>query len=152
MFWIGGASLIWIGVGVVLMDGGAQANHLTNQTVIFGLSPEERSRVNSIYMVGYFLGGALGTAVAAGLAARGVAGGLRGWWDCGDLGDSGPSEVCLRATRAVRRCRREGEARGPFSGGGMRAPTSPDTSRSMLRENAREPHVACTDAGDGVDR
>ncbi|MFT3694126.1 MAG: MFS transporter [Kofleriaceae bacterium] len=65
VFWLGGASLIWIGVGVVLMDGGAQANHLTNQTVIFGLSPEERSRVNSIYMVGYFLGGALGTAIAA---------------------------------------------------------------------------------------
>lgn len=65
VFWLGGASLLWIGIGVVLMDGGAQANHLTNQTVIFGLAPEERSRVNSIYMVGYFLGGALGTAIAA---------------------------------------------------------------------------------------
>lgn len=58
-------SLIAICVGVVLLDAGVQASHLTNQTVVFGLAPEERSRVNAIYMVGYFLGGALGTAVAA---------------------------------------------------------------------------------------
>ena len=58
-------SLVAISFGVVLLDAGTQANQLTNQTVIFGLAPDERSRINAIYMVAYFLGGALGTAVAA---------------------------------------------------------------------------------------
>lgn len=58
-------SLVAIGVGVVLLDAGTQANQLTNQTVIYGLAPAERSRINAIYMVAYFLGGALGTAIAA---------------------------------------------------------------------------------------
>jgi predicted MFS family arabinose efflux permease len=77
VFYAGASSLVVICAGVVLMDAGAQANHLTNQTVIFGLAPEERGRVNAIYMVGYFLGGALGTAVAAQAWERG------GWtWVC----------------------------------------------------------------------
>lgn len=58
-------SLVAIGLGVVLLDAGTQANQLTNQTVIYGLASAERSRINAIYMVAYFLGGALGTAVAA---------------------------------------------------------------------------------------
>jgi predicted MFS family arabinose efflux permease len=65
VFFAGSASLIAIGVGVVLLDAGTQANQLTNQTVIYGLAPDERSRINAIYMVSYFLGGALGTALAA---------------------------------------------------------------------------------------
>lgn len=64
-------SLIAIGAGVVLLDAGVQASHLTNQTVVFGLAPEERSRVNAIYMVGYFLGGAFGTALGAQAWQRG---------------------------------------------------------------------------------
>ena len=62
---LGGASLLAIGVGVVLLDGGSQANHLANQTVVFGLNPELRNRLNAIYMVSYFLGGAAGTALGA---------------------------------------------------------------------------------------
>jgi predicted MFS family arabinose efflux permease len=58
-------SLVAIGAGVLLLDAGVQANHLTNQTVLLGLVPAERNRINAIYMVSYFLGGALGTAVAA---------------------------------------------------------------------------------------
>jgi predicted MFS family arabinose efflux permease len=68
---IGGDYLIAICAGVVLLDAGAQANHLTNQTVILGLVPAERNRANAIYMVGYFLGGALGTAIAAQAWERG---------------------------------------------------------------------------------
>ncbi len=64
-------SLVGIGAGIVLLDAGVQANHLTNQTVIFGLSPPERSRINAIYMIVYFLGGALGTAVGAQAWAHG---------------------------------------------------------------------------------
>jgi len=64
-------SLIAIGAGVILLDAGTQANQLTNQTVIYGLAPAERSRINAIYMVAYFLGGALGTALAAQAWQRG---------------------------------------------------------------------------------
>ncbi|MCL2779225.1 MAG: MFS transporter [Polyangiaceae bacterium] len=67
IFWIGQRSLIVIGVGVVLLDAGVQASQLTNQTVIFGLTPALRSRINALYMVSYFGGGALGS-VSASLA------------------------------------------------------------------------------------
>ena len=55
-----GGHLLSIVVGVVLLDFGAQANHISNQTRIFALREEARSRVNTIYMVTYFAGGALG--------------------------------------------------------------------------------------------
>jgi len=55
-----GGSLLGIAVGVVLLDFGAQANHISNQARIFALREEARSRVNTIYMVTYFAGGALG--------------------------------------------------------------------------------------------
>jgi predicted MFS family arabinose efflux permease len=71
VFYASAESLLGICIGVLLLDAGCQANHLTNQTVIFGLDPAERSRVNAIYMIGYFLGGALGTAVSAQAWERG---------------------------------------------------------------------------------
>jgi predicted MFS family arabinose efflux permease len=49
----------------VLLDVGMQANHLANQTVIFGLTPALRNRINAIYMVVFFIGGAAGTTVGA---------------------------------------------------------------------------------------
>ncbi len=64
-FALGRESLFAICIGVVLLDAGQQGSHLTNQTTVFGLAPEERNRVNAIYMVGVFLGGAAGTAIAA---------------------------------------------------------------------------------------
>lgn len=67
VFFFGAASLVAVGVGVVLLDLGVQSNLLTNQTVIYGLSPELRSRTTAVYMVVYFLGGAGGT-VAGSLA------------------------------------------------------------------------------------
>jgi predicted MFS family arabinose efflux permease len=57
----------WAGliVGVILMDMGVQATHIANQSIIFGLSPNARNRVNTVYMVTYFVGGALGTFLAS---------------------------------------------------------------------------------------
>jgi len=49
----------------VLLDAGVQASHLANQTIIFGLSPALRNRINAVYMVSYFIGGAAGTIAAA---------------------------------------------------------------------------------------
>jgi predicted MFS family arabinose efflux permease len=65
VFVLGARSLVAIGLGVVILDAGVQASHLTNQTVIFGMRPELRSRLNALYMVSYFAGGALGTFAAS---------------------------------------------------------------------------------------
>jgi predicted MFS family arabinose efflux permease len=48
-------------VGVVLLDIGVQAGHVSNQTRIYALLPEARSRLNMVYMVCYFSAGALGS-------------------------------------------------------------------------------------------
>ena len=60
-----GRSLVGLGAGVVLLDLGAQGNHITNQTRIFGLDPAHRSRINTVYMATYFAGGALGSWLGA---------------------------------------------------------------------------------------
>jgi len=57
--------LLGIAASVVLLDFGAQANHISNQTRIFALREEATSRVNTIYMVAYFSGGALGASAGA---------------------------------------------------------------------------------------
>ena len=59
-----GGSLWGIGLGVVLLDLGVQGSHVSNLARIHALSPAERSRRNTVYMVTYFAGGALGTALA----------------------------------------------------------------------------------------
>lgn len=61
---VGAASVFWIVVGVLLMDFGAGLSHSANQSSAFALRPDARGRINSVYMSGYFLGGALGTSLA----------------------------------------------------------------------------------------
>jgi len=51
-------------LGIVLLDIGTQGMAVTNQSVIYRLAPQARSRVNSAYMVVNFSGGAIGSAVA----------------------------------------------------------------------------------------
>ena len=58
-------SMIGLIMGVVLVDLGLQALHITNQNIIFSKNHEARNRVNTIYMVGFFIGGALGTFLGA---------------------------------------------------------------------------------------
>lgn len=59
----------WFIPGVVILDLGIQGLHVTNQSLIYRLAPEARSRVTSAYMVCYFAGGALGSAVSGGVYA-----------------------------------------------------------------------------------
>jgi len=58
-------SLIGLIIGVILMDMGVQATHISNQAIIFGLNPNARNRINTVYMVSYFAGGSAGTFLAS---------------------------------------------------------------------------------------
>ncbi|WP_241738949.1 MFS transporter [Pontibacter beigongshangensis] len=58
-------SFVGLVVGVVLLDLGLQATHIANQTLVFSLDPAARNRLNTVYMVTYFTGGATGTLLAS---------------------------------------------------------------------------------------
>jgi predicted MFS family arabinose efflux permease len=58
-------SLPGLAIAAILLDLGMQSNHLTNQTVIFGLTPTLRNRINAVYMVVFFVGGAVGTTLGS---------------------------------------------------------------------------------------
>jgi predicted MFS family arabinose efflux permease len=47
--------------GVILLDLGVQSCQISNQARIHALGDEGRNRINTIYMVSYFIGGALGS-------------------------------------------------------------------------------------------
>ena len=65
-------------LGVLLMDLGVQAGHVANQAWIYSLVPSMRSRLNSVYMTSYFIGGSTGTFLGA------LGWQLFGWWGvCG---------------------------------------------------------------------
>jgi predicted MFS family arabinose efflux permease len=63
--WWGRHDLAMLIVGIVLLDVGVQGLQVTNQSLIYRLAPDARSRVNSAYMVCYFAGGALGSALGS---------------------------------------------------------------------------------------
>lgn len=63
--WLGGRHVVWLIVGVVVLDIGAQGLHITNQGEIYRLTAGARSRLTSAYMVCYFIGGAAGSATSA---------------------------------------------------------------------------------------
>ena len=69
LLWLGRTSLAALIIGIVVLDMGTQGMQITNQAVIYALRPDARSRINSAYMVCYFIGGAVGS-FAAGAALR----------------------------------------------------------------------------------
>ncbi|WP_295674672.1 MFS transporter [uncultured Mucilaginibacter sp.] len=64
IFYFSAYSIVGLIIGVIVMDMGVQATHISNQSIIFALRPEARNRINTIYMVTYFLGGSAGTFLA----------------------------------------------------------------------------------------
>ena len=73
LLWAGRTSLAALILGIVVLDMGTQGMQITNQAVIYALRPDARSRINSAYMVCYFLGGAAGSVSAGALY------GTHGW-------------------------------------------------------------------------
>ncbi len=65
VFWLFGQMLWGLIVGVILLDLGTQGAHISNQARVFSLNGEARSRLNTIYMVAYFIGGSLGSLLGA---------------------------------------------------------------------------------------
>jgi predicted MFS family arabinose efflux permease len=61
---LGAHSIVVLIVGIVILDAGVQGQHITNQTVIYRLRPDARSRLTTVYMTCNFIFGALASAVA----------------------------------------------------------------------------------------
>lgn len=60
-YFLGGYSILALIIGVILMDIGLQATHVSNQNRVFGLDANSRNRLNTAYMFSYFIGGASGS-------------------------------------------------------------------------------------------
>jgi predicted MFS family arabinose efflux permease len=63
IFTLWGATIAGLVAGVILIDAGMQAVGVSNQTRIYRLAAEQHNRLNTVYMVTYFAGGTLGSAV-----------------------------------------------------------------------------------------
>jgi predicted MFS family arabinose efflux permease len=63
----GRTSVVVLIIGITVMDLGAQGLHISNQSAIYRLAPEARSRLTTAYMVAYFLGGTVLSALASSL-------------------------------------------------------------------------------------
>jgi predicted MFS family arabinose efflux permease len=72
-FWIFGLSMAGLVAGVIVLDIGAQSGHISNQARIYALDPAARNRINAVYMVSSFAGGALGSVLGS------FSWGLYGW-------------------------------------------------------------------------
>jgi predicted MFS family arabinose efflux permease len=63
--WLGGSSIWWFLLGLLVVDGALQALHISNQNVVYALAPEARSRINAVYMTTYFIGASVGSALGS---------------------------------------------------------------------------------------
>lgn len=57
--------IIGIALGIITVDLGQQTIHITNQNIILAKIPGARNRINTIYMVIFFIGGALGASLGS---------------------------------------------------------------------------------------
>ncbi|HYG42152.1 MAG TPA: MFS transporter [Bordetella sp.] len=67
---LGGHSLAALLAGVLVLDMAIQGVHVTNQSAIYRLRPDARSRLTAGYMTSYFIGGAAGSLASAALYAH----------------------------------------------------------------------------------
>lgn len=62
--YLGRSSLAALLLGIVFLDWGVQALHITSQSEIYRLRSEARSRLTSAYMTCIFLGGVAGSSAS----------------------------------------------------------------------------------------
>lgn len=56
-----GFKMIGLIIGVILLDLGVQSSNISNQARVHSMNEEKRNRINTVYMVSFFLGGSLGS-------------------------------------------------------------------------------------------
>ncbi|QLY81454.1 MFS transporter [Clostridium intestinale] len=56
-----GFKIIGLIIGVILLDLGVQSSNISNQARVHSMNEEKRNRINTVYMVSFFLGGSLGS-------------------------------------------------------------------------------------------
>lgn len=57
-------SIFWLIAGVLIIDFGLQAVHVTNQAMIYRVRPEAQNRLTAAYMVFYSIGSAVGSSLS----------------------------------------------------------------------------------------
>lgn len=63
-------SILWLVLGVLVIDFGLQAAHVTNQGMIYRVRPEAQNRLTAAYMVFYSIGSAAGSSISTLVYAR----------------------------------------------------------------------------------
>ena len=58
VLYVGPHDVVALAIGIVLLDAGMQGLQITNQSIVYSLAPDARSRINSAYMVCAFIGAA----------------------------------------------------------------------------------------------
>ena len=61
----GRTSVIPLIIGIIIFDFAVQGNHILNQSEIYKLNPEARSRLTTAYITSFFIGGSIGSATSA---------------------------------------------------------------------------------------
>ena len=61
---VGESHVVALAIGVALLDLGIQGTHISNQSLIYPLRSDARSRLNTAYMTCYFLAGSLGSVLS----------------------------------------------------------------------------------------
>ena len=59
--------------GIILIDMGLQCTHIPNLSRNYALLPDARTRINTIYMTFFFIGGTLGSSIGS------IAWNIKGW-------------------------------------------------------------------------
>jgi predicted MFS family arabinose efflux permease len=64
VLYLGRNVVVLLALGIIMLDAGMQGLQITNQSIIYSLAPDARSRINSAYMVCAFIGASLGSLAA----------------------------------------------------------------------------------------
>jgi predicted MFS family arabinose efflux permease len=68
---LGKSSVVALIAGIVALDLGVQAMHISNQSAVYSLHGQARSRLTTAYMVAYFMGGVILSAITSALYSSG---------------------------------------------------------------------------------